>query len=159
MLMCGDFWQLPSVDGVYLADIPTEYIRAARKFEPAPTIAHGQALLWARDGHGLAGMTELHECERCDDEWLKEVQAEIRTGQLSENNHAFLHGKATVVPGSWCNGRPTCGNKTCAALAVAKCKAPQLGTKRPRLSRGCGRVADGHVVTACLASIAVLTRK
>ena len=27
VLMCGDFWQLPSPDGGYLGDIQTEFIR------------------------------------------------------------------------------------------------------------------------------------
>ena len=43
----------------------------------------------------------MEEDERCNDVWLREVQAEIRRGGLSKNNYAFLHGDATTVPGSW----------------------------------------------------------
>ena len=46
VFMCGVFWQLPSPDGGYLGDIPAEFIRNARKYEPGPKIAHGQSLLW-----------------------------------------------------------------------------------------------------------------
>ena len=97
VLCCGDFWQLDPPDGGFLAGIPTEFIRAGRKYEAKPTIAHGQALFWseAKDG-GFQGMTELVQCERCDDEWLTEVQEELRHGKLSENNHKFLHGEPTV---------------------------------------------------------------
>ena len=52
VLMCGDFWQLPSPDGGYLGDIPAEFIRNARKYEPGPTIVHGQSLLWGGPEYG-----------------------------------------------------------------------------------------------------------
>ena len=82
----------------------TEYIQKARKYSPAPTIAHGQSLLWGGPAEGLQGVTELVQCERCDDEWLQEVQKEMRQGSLSADNHAFLHGLPTSVPGSWIKG-------------------------------------------------------
>ena len=72
--------------------------------------------MWGVDSFGLQGVTELTECERCDDPWLQEVQEEIRCGKLSVDNHAFLHGKPTSVPGSWCNGVAQCKNKKCQAL-------------------------------------------
>ena len=87
VLICGDLWQLDPPDGGFLGDIPTEYIQRARKYQPAPTIAHGQSLLWSGAETGFQGVTELEECERCDDEWLREVQEEIRHGKLSQNNH------------------------------------------------------------------------
>ena len=62
---------------------------------------------------GIQGVTELVECERTADGWLREVQDQIRNGNLSEDNHRFLHGKATNVPGSWLEGRVQCGNKKC----------------------------------------------
>ena len=62
-------------------------------------------------------MTELEECARCDDEWLREVQEEVRHGKLSEHNHGFLHGEATKVPGSWIGGDVACGSVACRALA------------------------------------------
>ena len=44
------------------------------------------------------------------------VQMELREGKLSPNNHAFLHGHPTTVPGSWYKGQVACGNHTCAQL-------------------------------------------
>ena len=49
----------------------------------------------------MQGVTELWQCERGDDEWLKEVQEELRHGKLSANTHKFLHSEPTSVPGSW----------------------------------------------------------
>ena len=57
------------------------------------------------------------KCERCDDPWLKEVQEEIRHGRMTELTHRFLHGQRTNKPGSWCQGKPSCGNSKCAQLA------------------------------------------
>ena len=50
---------------------------------------------------GMQGVTELVRCERTADAWLTEVQQQLRYGQLSNDNHAFLHGRPTSVPGSW----------------------------------------------------------
>ena len=61
VLFCGDFWQLPPPDGGFLGNIPVEFIRAARRHVPAPTVAHGQSLLWAGAEHGAQGVTELEE--------------------------------------------------------------------------------------------------
>ena len=57
-----------------------------------------------------------HECERFDDPWLREAQEEIRCGNLSADNHAFLHGMPTSVPGSWCKGKALCGKVRCQTL-------------------------------------------
>ena len=76
--------------GGFLADVPTERISAARKYTSLPPILHGQSLLWGGASCGTQGVTELEECERCDDAWLKEVQEEFRRGELSEHSHAFL---------------------------------------------------------------------
>ena len=96
VICCGDFWQLDPPDGGFLADIPTEWIQRGRQFKAAPTIAHGQSLLWSGGKDGIQGVTELVECERCDDAWLREVQEEFRNGSLSVNNHAFLHGRLII---------------------------------------------------------------
>ena len=69
-------------------------------------------------------MTELVQCERCDDDWLKEVQQELRFGKLSSNNHKFLHGMPTSVPGSWVNGDVECGRESCRHLATAYLDEP-----------------------------------
>ena len=67
---------------------------------------------------GLQGVTELTRCERTQDVWLQELQGELRVGRLSEDNHAFLHGQPTRVPGSWCarTQQPTCGENICYRL-------------------------------------------
>ena len=43
VLFCCDFWQLDPPDGGFLGQIPDEFIRRARKYQPAPTVSHGQA--------------------------------------------------------------------------------------------------------------------
>ena len=65
----------------------------------------------------MQGVTELSEVLRCQDEWLHEVQQEVRHGCLSQDNYNFLHGKPTDVPGSWVNGDVLCGNAACRKLA------------------------------------------
>jgi hypothetical protein len=85
------------------------------------TISHGQALLWGGPSNpnwAFHGITELEESERCkDDPWLQEIQLEIRGGNLSRDNHAFLHGQATSVTGSWTNKKVSCGDNRCQKLS------------------------------------------
>ena len=50
---------------------------------------------------GVQGMTELIECERCDDIWLQELQNQFRHGRFSKDMHRLLHNKPTRVPISW----------------------------------------------------------
>ena len=114
IVFSGDFWQLPPPDGGFLGDIPTEYIRNARKYTPSPSIAHGQSLLWSDDDEtGVQGVTELVECERTKDLWLRSVQDEFRRGELTVETHAFLHGKPTTQPGSFFEGEVKCAANTC----------------------------------------------
>ena len=127
VLCSGDFWQLPPPDGGFLADIPTDYIHHGRRYHPAPTVRHGQALFWSGPAGGIQGVSELDECERCSDAWLREVQEEIRHGNLSINNHNFLHGRPTRVPGSWVQGDVACGNKRCRALATGLSEGDLIG--------------------------------
>ena len=101
IICSGDFWQLDPPDGGFLGDIPTEYIHNARQYKPSPTIAHGQALMWGGPKSGMQGVTELVECERCDNGWLREAQEEFRHGRLSETSFKFLHRRPTPEPGSW----------------------------------------------------------
>ena len=61
VLLCGDFWQLDPPDGGFLANIPREYIQKARQYAPAPTVSHGQSLLWGGGEHGVQGVIELQE--------------------------------------------------------------------------------------------------
>ena len=74
VLFSGDVWQLPPPDGGFLGDIPCEFIEASRKFVPAPSIAHGQSLMWSGPVTGIQGVTELDRCERTQDAWLRSVQ-------------------------------------------------------------------------------------
>ena len=74
---------------------------AGRKAYKRATGHYGQTLLWGGASPGMQGVTELVRCERTADAWLTEVQQQLRYGQLSNDNHAFLHGRPTSVPGSW----------------------------------------------------------
>ena len=79
-----------------------------------PCIANGQSLLWSEDEEvGIHGVTELTECERTKDEWLRSVQDEFRRGQLTAETHAFLHGQITMQPGSVVDGNARCNHKWC----------------------------------------------
>ena len=118
-LMCffvGDFWQLDPPRGGFLANIPVEFIRRARKYDPRPDAAHGEQIFWGSEEHAVQGITELTECMRTDDKWLHELQPEMRDVLLYANNWNFLHGRPTPVPGSWCNGHKVCGNAVCTSL-------------------------------------------
>ena len=117
-------WQLDPPDGGFLASIPSEYIQDARKYRPTPTVAHGHSLIWSGSDTGIAGVSELVQCERCDDVWLREVQEQFRHGRLSEDNHNFLHGNPTAVPGSWEEGNVKCGRRACRALALKSSPTP-----------------------------------
>ena len=55
VLMAGDFLQQDPPEGGFLAALPVEYIEVACQYKAAPTIAHGQGLLWSGPQHGLAG--------------------------------------------------------------------------------------------------------
>ena len=74
LLCSGDFWQLPPPADGFLGDIPCEYIKASRKFTPAPNVAHGQSLVWSGVKTGIQGVTQLETCERTKDVWLTNVQ-------------------------------------------------------------------------------------
>ena len=58
-------------------------------------------------------MTELTDCERTSDKWLRSVQEEFRHGKLTRDTHAFLHGEPTLQPGSVLGDSVKCGNKKC----------------------------------------------
>ena len=85
----------------------------------------------------MQGLTELTECVRTDDEWLFQVQNEIRAGALSDESHRFLHGRPTRVPGSWVNGRCDCGEARCEELAKVAAKAPSTEAAAKALQDEC----------------------
>ena len=132
VLFAGDFWQLDPPSGTFLGSIPVDFMKRSRRFEANASTAHGQSIFWGRGEGAVQGLTELTECMRCDDAWLREVQDEIRNGQLSMNNYYFLHGMPTTVPGSWCNGRAECKNPRCQELGDNVGKS---GRKRELLER------------------------
>ena len=66
----------------------------------------------------MQGVTELESCERTSDVWLQSVQEEFRHGKLTEDTHAFLHGKPTLLLGSAINGVATCGSEWCKSRAA-----------------------------------------
>ena len=73
VLFSGDFWQLDPPSGGFLASIPTDFIKGARRYQPAPDMAHGQAILWSSEVGAVQGVTELTECIRTEDAWLYEA--------------------------------------------------------------------------------------
>ena len=118
VILSGDLWQLPPPRGTFLGQIPWQLITRVHS-KKLPLTLQGQQLVWASAGDGgLQGVTELVQCERTQDKWLQELQAELRCGSLSKFNHAFLHGQPTTVPGSWLETqkRPTCGEVACEQL-------------------------------------------
>lgn len=70
LLLAGDFWQLDPPSGGFLASIPVDFIKKARKYDAAATVAHGQSVFWHQGPGCVQGVTELDECIRCKDEWL-----------------------------------------------------------------------------------------
>eukprot|EP00438_Fugacium_kawagutii_P012955 Skav231714 [mRNA] locus=scaffold1306:362022:371836:+ [translate_table: standard] len=118
VIVVGDIYQLPPPKGTFLGDVPWDLV-AGRQVRKNASAYHGQTLLWGEPAAGMQGITELQQCERTQDVWLSELQDQLRSGQLSNNNHAFLHGKPTTVPGSWTKGQLECNSKTCAALVAS----------------------------------------
>ena len=127
----GDLWQLPPPGGTFLGEVPWAMITQAASKKLALTI-RGQELVWARWGDGVQGVTELTRCERTHDPWLQELQAELRSGTLSDHNHRFLHGYATNVPGSFCQGVVQCQQPNCKRMWQDKAAAEVIHAK------GCG---------------------
>ena len=86
VIMAGDFWQLDPPDSGFLAGTPAEFIKKARKFTPAVTVAHAQAIFWDSGPSCVQGMTELTEVVRCKHAWLREVQDEMRRSGWTEQS-------------------------------------------------------------------------
>ena len=146
IILARDLYQLPPPKGMFLGDIPWDLV-AGRKASKRATGHHGQTLLWGGPSSGMQGVTELVRCERTADAWLTEVQQQLRYGQLSNDNHAFLHGRPTSVPGSWLGGRITCGNAVCGKIASANASPEQILAQECRHCRT-ERCARQRVATA-----------
>ena len=145
IILAGDLYQLPPPKGTFIGDIPWELLGGKKVSKQAPGL-HGQNLIWGGCEEGMQGVTELVQCERTKDAWLEEVQKQLRTGTLSNDNHAFLHGQPTTVCGSAVGGVPTCGNEGCMPQASAAMSPEQI------LETECGACAldraSRHLVAA-----------
>ena len=94
----------------------------------------------------------------------KIIQNEVRNGALSEANHAFLHGFATPVPGSW-NGQRLERNQAACQKLLREKAAPNAilrfecdVCKNERRSKA--RVADGSAeAPAKFASAKAISRQ
>ena len=150
----GDLWQLPPPRGTFVGEVPWEMITKASNKKLALTI-HVQELIWGYGGQGIQGVTELVQCERTHDEWLQELQDQLRHGELSDENHALLHGRMTHTPGSVCKGRATCGQAACHRLMQQQLPASVVWArecgvcKRERKSKAL--VLHGKPGDACVA--------
>ena len=69
-------------------------------------------------GRAACFQTDLYEQSR--------LFNQLRTGTLSNDNHAFLHGQPTAVCGSAVGGAPTCGNEVCMHKAWAQMTPEQI---------------------------------
>ena len=125
VILAGDLFQLPPPRGTFLVDIPWQMLVGRPTFTSA-LAAQGQTLIWGGKEVGIQGVTELTRCERTADHWLASVQEELRHGTLGRDTHAFLHGHPTTKPGSWCNGKLTCGNAACIRLLDTHAKPQQI---------------------------------
>ena len=141
VVVLGDLWQLEPPEGHFVGSVPHEWL-TSKYARNKPTVAHGQELIWGGRHVGFQGMTELIQVERTQDEWLQDLQRELRYSSLSNNNnHAFLHGAPTTVPGSWLQDRVTCGNAACQALLKQETSPERIlreecpECQRERLSR------------------------
>ena len=129
VIFIGDFWQLDPPSGIPISAVPADLLERGTNHVPSATTAHGQYIFWGRSAGCVQGVTELTDCVRCHDSWLREVQNEFRTGHLSQTTYKFLHGLPTDVPGSWENNGLKCGNKACRRLLSEN--------KMPTAKKGC----------------------
>ena len=146
VILAGDMWQLPPPRGTFLGDVPWEWLTQCKTKKVAHT-THGQEMVWGTSRNGIHGVTELVECERTRDIWLQSLQNEVRNRALSETRHAFLHGFATCVPGSWNGQRLECNKAACQKLVTEKASPEEIQRlecdvcKNERASKH--RVVDG----------------
>ena len=129
VLVAGDLWQLPPPRGTFLGEVPWEMLTKGTSKKVAHTV-HGQKLVWGSQAENsiIHGITELEQCERTRDTWLQTLQQQIREGALSADNHAFLHGHDTGVPGSWSGEKLDCENAACQQLLQRKVVPARIRT-------------------------------
>ena len=93
---------------------------------------------------------ELTMQMRCDDEWYNSMLNECRAGELSNDNHAFLHYKDTTVPGSWLSttGATACGCCddliTCTPKEIRQKECQQCQAERIRRARVVGSIPNDN---------------
>ena len=89
--------------------VPVELVQEAKIFPASPDARQGQSLFWGEalgTDDCVQGVTELTECVRCDDAWLRSVQEEMRAGSMSVDTHALLHGRPSGAPGAYIRDNP-----------------------------------------------------
>ena len=116
VLFAGDFCQLDPPEGVPICSVPKDLLTLRKEVKPSGTATHGQQIFWGKSSLSVTGMTELTQPHRCKDKWYNEFLEECRAKQLTADNHSFIHGYETSVPGSWLKGAPQCKKRECAAL-------------------------------------------
>ena len=150
VLVAGDLWQLPPPRGTFLGEVPWEMLTKGSSKKVAHAV-HGQKLVWGSQAENsmIHGITELEQCERTRDTWLQRLQQQIREGALSADNHAFLHGHDTGVPGSWSGEKLDCENAACQQLLqskVAPARIRRLECEQCQQERASKkRVLDGNM--------------
>ena len=96
IIMCGDFWQLQPVLGIYLASDFTCVAegRAQRAME----------LFWNDNQDSIRSFWQLTEVMRCKDAWYNAFLSECRNGNLSLEKYCYFHGLPTFSsPCQTCN--------------------------------------------------------
>ena len=89
LVMCGDFWQLHPVSGIFLASDFTEI---------SPGRARDALTLFWEDGRdSIRNFWELTELMRCDDIWYNTVLEQCRGGCLSLQQYCYFHGLPTLT--------------------------------------------------------------
>lgn len=100
-----------------------EGIGAGRGFDPVWDYGENECI------QGVVGLTKHF---RCEDAWWNEVLDQIRTLQLSDDNHVFFTGCPQT-----CRGR----GPTAVPCVVAVNALPRRRNERPRALLGVGVVA------------------
>jgi len=106
VVLVGDFVQLPPAAGTTM-DSPLQLMAFELKYKQ--NIRSGLKLLWDNPNVRLY---ELTEQIRIVDAWWSAVCTSMRSGTLSSTYIEFMHGKNTLVPGSFLETQPSCGVRT-----------------------------------------------
>lgn len=103
VIFVGDFMQLPPAQQTALDTVPNSIMPIDVNSNQMKS-KHGLSLIWEDVTH----LVELKIQQRATDAWWMEVVNEIRAGNLTAVNHAFLHGHETEEAGCWSNVHRKC---------------------------------------------------